>query len=72
MSFRETNDTGVLSRAQNDVQTYFNITGFTPTYVVIVTWFEVVQFGGSSLVGYLISFNTITVYSPQFKVPFQS
>jgi len=50
ISFRETNDPAVLSRAQNDVQAYFNTSDFTPTYVVIATWFEVVQFGGSSLV----------------------
>lgn len=51
ISFRETNDTEVLSRAQDEVQTYFNISGFIPTYAVIVTWFEVVQFRGSSQVG---------------------
>ena len=52
ISFRETNDTEVLSRAQNDVQTHFNLSthDFFPTYAVIVTWFEVVQFGGSSRV----------------------
>uniref|UniRef100_A0A665UQD8 Sushi, nidogen and EGF-like domain-containing protein 1 n=1 Tax=Echeneis naucrates TaxID=173247 RepID=A0A665UQD8_ECHNA len=48
--YRESQESSILSRASDDVRTYFSeFPNFNATWVLISTWYQVTFFGGNSL-----------------------
>ena len=53
--YRETQDRDILIRVSNEIKKYFVIQRrFSAKWTMVVTWFEVARFGGSSLVSTVV------------------